>query len=157
MLLEPEPERDFFPQRSYFWPKLWICAQMLVVVVGLGLSYVEIHSIVGTGPVLAVVGIVVTVLAYRMRSRWGMTLGVSGPVFSLFIFLLINILEWGPDAAEIPVPILGTAYLATTAIVAVIVMLEIRSRKTWTESLPSGVPQRVFQDGNNRSIGLPSL
>jgi hypothetical protein len=138
VLLEPEPERDFFPQKSYFWPKLWIWAQMLVVAVGLGLSFVEIETIVGTGPVLAAVGFVVTRRGYRMGSWWTMSLGISGPVFSLFIFLLINVMEWGPGAAERPVAILGTAYLATTAILALMVRLEIRKREPQSHDLPPG-------------------
>lgn len=124
-----EPEREYLATRVCFWPKIWIIVQLLVVVVGIGLSVATIFSIIGTGVVLSLAGIVTAICAYRLRLRWGIVLGASAPLFSVFIFALINIMEWSPRDAELPVPMMASVYLVGALILSFGSLIEIRSRE----------------------------
>ncbi len=125
----PEPEREYLATRVCFWPKIWISVQLLVVVVGIGLSVATIFSIIGSGLVLSLAGIVMAICAYRLRLRWGIVLGASAPLFSVFIFALINIMEWSPRDAELPVPMMASVYLVGALILSFGSMIEIWSRE----------------------------
>ncbi len=122
-------ERDSLFQTKYFWLRFGIGLQALVLMTGIGASFVKIESILFSGPALAVAGIVLVVLAWRKRNIWAMVLGISGPVFSIFLLVLINVLEWSPDDAKVPVPKIGLAYLAAVLILILPALLETRSRQ----------------------------
>jgi hypothetical protein len=123
------PERDDVPSGNYRWVKIFVMLQMLVIFVGLGVSFSNIYSILVTGPVLSFLGLVTAILCWRRGSSWGLVLGGSGPLFSIFVFLLINVQEWGPGDAERPVPMYGLGYLGIAGLIAAITLIEIRSRE----------------------------
>jgi len=85
--------------------------QVFVAFVGTGFAFWEIESILGSGPLLAVVGGLHAIAGHRRGRLSAILMGYSAPVFCIAIFLLINLKEWGPDAAQDPVSALAVAYL----------------------------------------------
>ncbi|MGI9474612.1 MAG: hypothetical protein ACR2NZ_23960 [Rubripirellula sp.] len=77
--------------------------QILVILVGGPLSFWFIESILGSGPVLALVGIAMAILGYREGNSSWLILGVASVGFAAFIFGLINANSWGPPEAAKPV------------------------------------------------------
>jgi hypothetical protein len=71
---------------------------------------VQIESIVGTGPAFSVLGLIVAECGRRSRLRSMYWIGLSTLALSLFVFALINIAEWSPAEASVPVPVLLLAY-----------------------------------------------
>ena len=124
----PEP-RIAIPSAVHFWLKVCVFLQMLVVVVGLGLSFWAIETILGSGPVLFLAGFMTAFLSYRRRFPLGSILGTSGPLFALLIFGLINILDWGPDDAKQPVPLIAVVYFIFSGFAAFALILQIRARE----------------------------
>ncbi len=120
---------DTVPSAGHFWVKTCVCLKLLAVVVGLGLTFWEIKTIIGSGPVLFLVGWITAFLSFRRRLPWGVTFGVSGPLFSLLIFSLINLLDWGPGDAEQPVRILAGVYLGCIGVMAAVLVFQIRARE----------------------------
>jgi hypothetical protein len=127
-----EPERDDALAGYYRWLKFFIVLQMLVVLVGLGVSFSNIYSILVSGPTLSIVGLLTAILCWRRGPWWGLMLGGSGPLFSILIFALINVLDWGPQDAESPVPKFGLGYLCIAGSIAFITWIEIRNREKAT-------------------------
>jgi hypothetical protein len=48
-----EVVRESAPRGAYFWVRLWISLQMLVAVVGTFAAFIDVHTIVATGPILS--------------------------------------------------------------------------------------------------------
>ena len=116
-------DQRVFTSGRHFWLQLCICLQMLVVLIGLGVACWQIESIIGTGPILSIVGIIVAVLSYRRSIRSGVLFGLSGLGLSVGVFLTIFLLHWSPDDARIPVPIMGGAYLGIAGSYALVLLL----------------------------------
>ncbi|HQX53644.1 MAG TPA: hypothetical protein PLR25_27265 [Planctomycetaceae bacterium] len=124
-----QPEQDYFTTQKYFWLRILICLQVFVLIAGIGASFVKIESILVSGPALAAAGIAVAVLARRKRNVWAIILGISAPVFSVFLLLLIYLLDWTPDHAKEPVPKIGLAYLSAVLILVLPALLDMRSNR----------------------------
>lgn len=90
-----------------------ICAgfQLLVTQVGLLACFLDVESIVVTGPVLTVTGLFTTLLIRKRAEFWiGTLYGLSGPAISLFVLALIAVLRWNPGEAQDPVSGIALAY-----------------------------------------------
>lgn len=107
----------------YFWFRILVVLHVLLVAIGLGLSYLTIESIMITGAILVVLGILTFATAYRRRSLAGIVLGASGVIFSVGVFLLVVLMDWGPADAKGPVPILIAIYFAITIALATVALL----------------------------------
>ena len=66
-------------------------------------AMVEIESIVGSGPIMSLVGIWIAFLSYRRDRPIGLFYGLAVPTVSVFCFIVINLMEWGPSDAHVPV------------------------------------------------------
>jgi hypothetical protein len=90
----------------------------LVILVAIAAQAFDIESILVSGPILALVGFVIALFAFRQRDIAATQLGVSAIAFALLIvilinyyhMILINYFEWGPRSAEGPVRILSCIY-----------------------------------------------
>ena len=116
--------RERAPRGAYFWVRSFIMMQMLVAVVGTAAAFVDVHTIVVTGPILSIVGIFVTIACVRKRYGFGTLIGVSGPVISLAIFLIIQLFSWGPSEAQEPVPLIGALYMAIFCVMGLVALRE---------------------------------
>ncbi len=126
----PAPEQhDASPSAGHVLLKRCVFLQMLVVVVGLALAHWDIHSIIGSGLVLFLVGLITAILSHRRRLPWGVMFGVSGPLLSLLIFGLINLLHWRPGDTQQPVRGMAAVYLVCCGFAAPFLVLQIRARE----------------------------
>lgn len=121
--------REPAPRGAYFWVRLWISLQMLVAVVGTVAAFVDVETIVATGPILSIVGIFGTIASVRRRFHFGTLVSVSGPAVSVAIFLIIFLLNWSPGRAQEPVPLIGAVYMAILCIMGLVALREPISGK----------------------------
>ena len=119
--------RESVPRGTYFWVRLWVILQMLVAVVGTAAAFVNVESIVATGPILSLVGIFGTIVCVRKRYYFGALIGISGPLISVAIFLMIFLLNWSPGDAQEPVPLMGAVYLAMLCAMGLVALREVIS------------------------------
>jgi hypothetical protein len=85
--------------------------QVFIAFTGTGLAFWEIETILGSGPLLAIAGSLHAIAGHRRGRLSAILMGYSAPVFCLAIFVLINLKEWGPGAAQDPVSALAVGYL----------------------------------------------
>lgn len=119
-----EVVRESVPRGAYFWVRLWIILQMIVAVVGTAAAFVDVQTIVATGPILSVFGIFGTIACVRKRYYFGALIGASGPVISVVIFLVIFLLNWSPTAAQKPVPLTGAVYIVILCVTGLVALRE---------------------------------
>lgn len=84
--------------------------QTLTLVVGIGWMFFNIETIMGSGPIYCVFGLLVIIAAFFQWSPMAILFGGQAIGYSLFIFLLIYLLDWGPAEADLPVKIMTIAY-----------------------------------------------
>lgn len=105
-----------------------ISLQALTLVAGLPIAMFQIESILFSGPILAIAGILLAATAYRSGLYRSAALGASGLGFSLFILALINLNQWSPVAAEKPVPVLAAIYLIASLPLFLVAIREVIRR-----------------------------
>ncbi|MBC7856967.1 MAG: hypothetical protein IAF94_26355 [Pirellulaceae bacterium] len=81
-----------------------LCIAQLLGIAGSAIAAtVEIESIVATGPIFSIVGLLAAVGCVVSRSPANLFFGLSTPVFSLCIFFWIFTNSWSPQQASVPV------------------------------------------------------
>jgi nicotinamide riboside transporter PnuC len=113
------PQTSFEPVESKFDTSLRhlrICLglQCTTIVLGVAAAFYDIYSILVTGAVLSLVGLLTAILSMRPRLISGLVFGLSGPAISAICFALINLLNWGPDDAQHPVSLIAAVYAMIT-------------------------------------------
>lgn len=122
-----------FPRATLFQ---WLVGLKILTIIGGAIAaHIEIESILVSGSLLTLQGIPIGLLSYRASYWRGLSFGVCGPAISIFCFLLINIMDWGPKDAEEPVSAIADVY----AVVAVILGVG-------TMFLPAVPPHNRFRD-----------
>lgn len=116
-----------------------IILQVLTIVIGLVASFIHIESIIPTGLVLSLSGLLVLELSRRTRILSGLLLGLSGPLISLGCFLLIFSLGWSPSDAAAPIPRIGSGYALFACPLAYIAFRSVASQRI--SSLLSARPE----------------
>jgi hypothetical protein len=108
------------------WLTVTLVLQYLILVGGVIASYVEVESIMFSGPAYSIAGILVAVTALYYGNRSALWIAVSAPSFALFIFLLIFLSHWTPADASGPVPILCTVYLLAVLVATFLMFNRMR-------------------------------
>jgi hypothetical protein len=118
-------EGEFQPQdnKAQRWLNIFLFLQILAAIIATGLAWVDIATIIGTGPGGSAVGVVVFVMAFRLEDKRSVCIGLSAPLLTLGCFLLIVILDWGPSPAQLPISII----LAIYALLLLIVLMTKQS------------------------------
>lgn len=106
---EDQPVRNTVASRE-LWLKRLIILHSLVIVFALLAQAYEVESIMGSGPVFAINGLLIAVLGFRTHNHPAAWYGVSAVAFALLIVFLINFNRWGPAMAERPVIIMSAVY-----------------------------------------------
>lgn len=109
--------------------KIAIVLQMAAIVIGLVASFIDVESIVITGPVLTVLGLITLFLAVRTDVGTGFVVGISGPAIAVLCFALIYSQNWSPGDASRPIPLIGTAYAFAAVPLCVVTFLRATSRQ----------------------------
>ena len=73
-----------------------------VLVAGIAAVF-DIKTILLSGPVLALTGILIAVQSYRARRRIGFGFGLTTTTAGVAWFLIIFFRQWGPNTAHLPV------------------------------------------------------
>ena len=84
--------------------------QLLGISIGVCVATIEIESIVYSGPIVSLMGIVTATGWFRRRLLSVAALGLSTVAVTVSLFLLIFLNDWSPRAAEEIVPHLLFAY-----------------------------------------------
>lgn len=92
--------------------RAWVIAECVVLAVALLAQWIDIESIVFSGPVFCLVGLGTVVASFRGRRPLGVVFGSGAVAFSVFIFLLIYFNHWSPSEARRPVIGLTWCYVA---------------------------------------------
>ncbi|MCP4169839.1 MAG: hypothetical protein GY758_03595 [Fuerstiella sp.] len=109
------PQSEFEPVESRFQPKLRrlrVCLglQCTTIAVGVAAALYDIESIVVTGGVLSLFGVLTAFFGGRRQFADAIAFGLSGPAISLFCFGLIFLLSWSPADAQRPVSMIAVVY-----------------------------------------------
>lgn len=112
------------PDPSVASRRLRISVILLVVYLAIsaGVACIEIESIVATGPVLFVCGIVMAVAMRKPTNRRFRFLAWSFLSFPILCFLLINLFSLGPREAQIPISTLCVLFAAAISMAALITL-----------------------------------
>ena len=94
---------------------LGICGAVLA-------ATIEIVSIVGSGPIFSILGLVVAECGRRSGSRALIWLGTSALVLALSLFGLINLAGWGPKEARDPVSLILLVYEGVIVPIGLIIL-----------------------------------
>jgi hypothetical protein len=89
---------------------LW-SAQVVMTVAAIIAAAIKLETIVGTGPILSVIGLALARATRPLRSWAAQLFALSGPMVSAFCALLIAVLHWGPDVARRPILTIGAIYI----------------------------------------------
>ncbi|MCA9051828.1 MAG: hypothetical protein KDA89_23985, partial [Planctomycetaceae bacterium] len=85
------------------WTRAMILLQSASILICLPIAWIEIESILVSGPVVSLSGFVSAFFSRRCGNRAGWWFGLSGFGITVSCFLLINIYQWGPADARVPV------------------------------------------------------
>ena len=109
VMLADRPFRERIVARNVWLSRLMIL-QSLVIILALVAQAYDIESILGSGPIFAVMGLLIGGIGFRTHNHPAAWYGISAVAFALLIVFLINFNEWGPAEAERPVTILSVGY-----------------------------------------------
>jgi len=96
-------------------------------VVAYAISLLQIETVMGSGPVLAGLGIWLTIAASRAEQGAGVLLGAGFVVLALTLFVTVNVLSWSPGEAEEPFAIIGAV---VGGLVVLLALLALRSPRS---------------------------
>src|SRR5512133_3736269 len=88
-----------------------IPASLLACVAAWFVMFLEVETVVVSGPILFLVGVVIIIGSRRLSFRLGVLIGVAQVLIVLLFDGLVIVLNWGPSAAEKPFRIMGAIYV----------------------------------------------
>jgi hypothetical protein len=106
-----EPIREHRSMPKWLSTVLWFhagCGAM-----ALPIMLIQIEWIIPMGVFFSSLAIFLAVAAHRNKQPRAAWIGLSSLGYCIVILLLINILEWSPDDARIPVPILSGSFVVS--------------------------------------------
>ena len=87
--------------RTYI--QVLICLQLLSIVASAFAAVIDIETIVVTGPIFSLVGLLIATTCYRRHRPKGLYFGLSVPSISVLCFSIIYGLQWEPRTATFPI------------------------------------------------------
>jgi hypothetical protein len=94
-------------------------AQLGFALLSIILALYEMVTIICTGPIGSVIGIIVFLLAYRLGLPMKIKIGLSAPIFSSICFCLIYFLEWSKEESSTPIVALMLLYTIGLSVVVI--------------------------------------
>ncbi|PHQ36346.1 hypothetical protein [Rhodopirellula bahusiensis] len=113
--------------------RVLLLLHLVLVAGGVAGAEYDIESIMISGGLLAVFGIVLSIIAHRSGNLIAMLLGLSSIIFVIAILVLINVMQWDPREADRPVCILIWVY-ASAAVPATIFSVKMENARAFMPS-----------------------
>ena len=110
LIYDDELDLEHKDKKAQKWLNIFLFLQLLAAIIATGLAWFDIETILGTGPGGSAVGIVVFVMARRLKDKLGIYIGLSAPILTLGCTLLIMIFNWGPGDAQMPIALILSFY-----------------------------------------------
>lgn len=92
------------------WLRPLLALMVLFLVGGTLAAWVDVESILVSGPMLFLIGVFLTVSARRRRDMPVRLVAGGSLAFPVFCVLLINLCGWGPSEAQQPISVLCLAF-----------------------------------------------
>lgn len=90
-----------------------LIADLLICLTALGLILgADVRTVLITGPLLSIVGLITTVVAHRARYRTAVFIGAAHCAICVLFVALVNLFQWSPDRAVRPFEVMGTVFTA---------------------------------------------
>lgn len=87
---------------------------------------IDVESVLVSGPILLVLGVITITCAWRARIWPALVLGASLCAVCLLFVMLVNLLNWPPAKADLPFRWMGAAYVALSAIPTFLIFVDRR-------------------------------
>jgi hypothetical protein len=97
-----------------------LIAGAAVTVLGSALIWINVESVLASGPALMLVGFTMLVGGFRRQKPFIWGLGAAHCAVCVLFVALVNLLNWGPRQAEQPFAVMSGAYNLLTLPVAVL-------------------------------------
>lgn len=91
-----------------------IIAATVVSMVGWGLLFAEVRSVLVTGPIVLVLGLILLIRSIRLHFPSGLALGILHCAVPILLTLLVAAMSWSPEESKWPFVGIGGLYLAAT-------------------------------------------
>ena len=119
MLMKQILDDDFVEELTNTGRKSrWFYVSTVLLIIGsivaTILSWLEVESIIGSGPILSVIGIIHLVISRKSKERVNMFIGALPLLLSVFWVIVINALRLSPSDCQVIVP--ASVTLATLMI-----------------------------------------
>lgn len=118
----PDPDDDDHaeppaaPRRAGLHLRVACAVEGLAIFGSLAAAFYEIRTVLVGGPVVFLAGVYLAAVGLAAGSRPGAASGFSSVAFTLFVFLLIGGLGWGPEKATAPVLAMGSCFATASAV-----------------------------------------
>ena len=109
--------------KKHLWVRYVGGLQMIVMLLAIPIVLLTVESIVITGPLFALVGLALIIVAVREKNIGGLVVGCSAVGFSGLILGLINVLDWSPAEATKPVTVMVFVYSAVVLPALLIIVI----------------------------------
>ena len=87
------------------------------------LLFAHVESVLGTGPLIALIGSAMVGMAVHRRDWARLGLGAGHIGICVLLIALVNLLNWSPGEADVPFKWIGGFYLVATVVASVVLLL----------------------------------
>ena len=84
----------------------WVCCAVALALI----VYVEVESVLVTGPILFLLGLALLIGGVAMRRPLTASIGAAHCGVCVLFFALVNLLQWSPREAKWPFSVMGAVY-----------------------------------------------
>ena len=88
---------------------------------------VDVETVMGSGPVIATLGLAMLIAGVRSGSTWHVILGAAHCAICLLFFMFAWWVNWGPAEATTPFGIMGAAYTLLSGVASGWLILRSRA------------------------------
>lgn len=107
-----------------------LLGQTAAILIAVAAAAIEIETIVGSGPLLSVTGLFISLASFRANRPLGLYFGLSAPTISLLCCTLIVFFTWGPAQAYSPILSLLIVYALISTPFGILAYRELN--RGWT-------------------------
>jgi len=94
-----------------FYAIALVLGAVSVVIAYLCIIFIDVETVLGTGPAIAIMGLIVIGFATRYKHKSGMIDGISLVTIVVLTTAITWLLDWSPGEAKAPFLIIGGTYL----------------------------------------------